>query len=353
MTNMRSRTTQRLLELFSRTIRSTLIIAFALASLFTTSQSSNASVIDTSTQQSQTTWLNTILDQVTTESENKIGIANTEATYTLADIAIHNTQADCWTLVFDKVYNITSYIRNHPGGASSISKICGKDGTAIFDNKHGGSSSQALILSTYKIGVLAKPVVKTCTAGSFYSDALSKCTPAPKGYFVTAISSAAGATSATACPAGKFTSGAGSTECQVAPKGFFVPSTASSSATSCPTGFTTLAPASTLASDCYRPIAQIIPGFSAPKALKYKGTANLQITTNSKAIATFKTSGPCSAKISSETTKKNGQSVSAKVLKVTAGSQSGTCKLTLTSPSSGKYLGMTKSFQIKLSRTGK
>jgi cytochrome b involved in lipid metabolism len=350
---MRSKTTQRLLELSSGLMRSTVIFAFVLASMFTTSQSSHASVSDSNAPQKQTTGLNTPFGQFPNENESKIGMANTEATYTLADVAVHNTQADCWTLVFDKVYNITTYIKNHPGGASSIAKICGKDGTAIFDNKHGGSSSQALILSTYKIGVLAKPVVKTCTAGNFYSDALSKCTPAPKGYFVSATSAAAGATSARACPAGKFTSGTGSTECQVAPKGFFVPSTASSSATACPTGFTTLASASTLASDCYRPIVQTIPGLSAPKALKYKGTVNLPITTNSQAIAAFKTSGPCSAKLSTVTTKKNGKSESNKVLKVTAASQSGTCKITLTSLARGKYLGMSKTVVIRISGTGK
>jgi hypothetical protein len=95
-----------------------------------------------------------------TESENKIGIANTEATYTLADVAIHNSQADCWTLVFDKVYNITTYIKNHPGGASSISKICGKDGTAIFGNptvyaitkKPGTDSSEPIIHRSSVLG---------------------------------------------------------------------------------------------------------------------------------------------------------------------------------------------------------
>jgi cytochrome b involved in lipid metabolism len=296
---------------------------------------------------------NDFSDHIPTGKENNIGIANTEATYTLADVTAHNIQADCWTVVFEKVYNITTYIRNHPGGASSISKICGKDGTSIFDNKHGGSSSQALILSTYKIGVLAKPVVKTCTAGNFYSDALSKCTPAPKGYFVSATSAAAGVTSATACPAGKFTSGTGSTECQVAPKGFFVPSTASSSATACPTGFTTLASGSTLASDCYKPIIQTIPGFSAPKDLKYKAVSYLPITTNTSANATAKATGPCTAQAVNVVTTVKGKKVTTRKLKVTASTRAGTCKITLTSPAKDKYLGMTKAVQIKVSKSGK
>jgi hypothetical protein len=248
-----------------------------------------------------------------------IGIANVETTYTLADVAIHNTQSSCWTVVFEKVYNITTYIKSHPGGASSISKICGKDGTSIFDNKHGGSSSQALILSTYKIGVLAKPVVKTCNAGNFYSDALSKCTQAPKGYFVTATSSAAGVTSATACPA----------------------------------GYTTLATGSTQSSDCYKPIAQAITGFSAPKAMKYKGVSYLPLTTNSKASATAKTTGPCTAQAVNVVTTVKGKKVTTRKLKVTASTKAGTCKITLTSPAKDKYLGLTKTVHIKISKTGK
>ncbi len=300
-------------------MRSTVIFAFVLASMFTTSQSSHASLSDSNAPQSQTTGLNTLSGQFPTESENKIGIANTEATYSLADVAAHNTQTDCWTVVFEKVYNITTYIRNHPGGASSISKICGKDGTAIFDNKHGGSSSQALILSTYKIGVLAKPIVKTCTAGNFYSDALSKCTPAPKGYFVTATSSAAGVTSATACPQ----------------------------------GFTTLATGSTQSSACYKPIAQAITGFSAPKAMKYKAVSYLPITTNTKANATAKTTGPCTTQAVSVNTTVKGKKVTTRKLKVTASTKAGTCKITLTSPAKDKYLGLTKAVQIKVSKTGK
>jgi cytochrome b involved in lipid metabolism len=299
-------------------MRSTLIVAFVLASLFTTSHGSHASVSDSNAPQSQTTGLNTPSGQFPNENESKIGIANTEATYSLADIAIHNTQADCWTLVFDKVYNITTYIRNHPGGASSISKICGKDGTSIFDNKHGGSSSQALILSTYKIGVLAKPVVKTCTAGNFYSDTSSKCTPAPKGYFVTATSSAAGVTSATACPA----------------------------------GYTTRTTGSTKSSDCYKPIAQTITGFSAPKAMKYKAVSYLPITTNTKANAIAKTTGPCSAQAVNVVTTVKGKKVTTRKLKVTASTTAGTCKITLSSPAKDKYLEMTKAIQIKVSKTG-
>ena len=240
-----------------------------------------------------------------------------DTSYTLADVAKHNTRTDCWTIVNEFVYNITPYVNSHPGGSSAISKICGVNGTSIFNNIHGGSPTQANILAGYKIGVLAKPVVRTCTAGNFFSNASSKCTPAPKGYFVSATSSAAGVTSATACPA----------------------------------GYTTLTTASTKSSDCYKPIAQSIAGFSAPKAMKYKAVSYLPITTNTKANATAKTTGPCSAQAVNVVTTVKGKKVTTRKLKVTASTKAGTCKITLTSPDKDKYLGMTKTVQIKVIQT--
>jgi cytochrome b involved in lipid metabolism len=123
-------------------------VAIIFASLLVSSQSSQASVTISQITSSQTALQANLTDTTPDNDVQNISAANAETTYTLAEIATRNTQANCWTVVFDKVYNITSYIKNHPGGASSISKICGKDGTSIFDNKHGGSSSQAIILST-------------------------------------------------------------------------------------------------------------------------------------------------------------------------------------------------------------
>ena len=36
-------------------------------------------------------------------------------------------QKDCWILINDKIYNVTSYIDYHPGGANCILKNKGKD----------------------------------------------------------------------------------------------------------------------------------------------------------------------------------------------------------------------------------
>ena len=555
-------------------IKSTVAVLLGLA-LLTPSQLANAAL---STEQQTSPSKNS---QSTPVSAELITKTNVSTTYTLADVAKNNIRSRCWTVVDGVVYNITSYINSHPGGASSIAKICGIDGSTLFNNEHGAVSPQKNILTNYRIGTLKAPT-PACTAGSFYSTTNSACTPAPAGFYVTAQSSAAGtetalpcevgtysptegstqcliapagtfvdmvaassatpcpkgtfnflsgslncqvapigkyvdqtgqlfatscpegqttqtagsdsaedcftpqvfiecdagyffdskagectpappgyfvktagATEATPCPAGKFsdfsasldckpappgffvsqeasivalacpigrfssetgstncspaplgsfvdTAGAttaqlcepgsfssttGSTQCQrspagyfidtvgaiqatpcprgyfsslegsvscmIVPQGFFAANTASTQATQCATGFTTLVAGATSSSACYKPIAQTITGFKAPKALKFKAVTNLPLVTDTKAQATFKTKGSCSAKATNVTTKVKGKKVTTRMLRVTASSKAGTCSVTLTAPASGKHLALSRTIAIKVSKSGR
>lgn len=78
----------------------------------------------------------------------------TLSSYTLADVASHKTQADCWTVVNGDVYNVTSWIAQHPGGAQAIISMCGVDGSAGFDGQHGTARRPATELASFKIGTL-------------------------------------------------------------------------------------------------------------------------------------------------------------------------------------------------------
>ena len=86
---------------------------------------------------------------------------NVEAatTYTMAQVQAHNTSADCWAAVNNKVYNLTTYVTAHPGGAAAINAICGKDATAVFSAQHSGSTSANAMLVTNYIGDIAAVVV--------------------------------------------------------------------------------------------------------------------------------------------------------------------------------------------------
>ena len=50
---------------------------------------------------------------------------------TMAELAKHNSELDCWTAVDGKVYNVTPFIKLHPGG-KKILRAQGIDGSDIF-----------------------------------------------------------------------------------------------------------------------------------------------------------------------------------------------------------------------------
>lgn len=74
--------------------------------------------------------------------------------YTLSEIAKHNSKTDCWTAVKGKVYDITTYIPKHPGGEKQIMQVCGKDGTFLFEDQHAGDKKPNNILASFEIGIL-------------------------------------------------------------------------------------------------------------------------------------------------------------------------------------------------------
>lgn len=78
--------------------------------------------------------------------------AKAPTTFTLEQIAAHNTRESCWSAINGVVYDLTSWIPNHPGGEKRILNICGIDGTISFNGKHSGSSKIAKILTGFAIG---------------------------------------------------------------------------------------------------------------------------------------------------------------------------------------------------------
>lgn len=76
--------------------------------------------------------------------------------YSLDEVAAHATAADCWTAIGGTVYNLTGWEDQHPGGQSTITSLCGTDGTAAFKSQHGSQKKPAAALAGYAIGALAK-----------------------------------------------------------------------------------------------------------------------------------------------------------------------------------------------------
>jgi cytochrome b involved in lipid metabolism len=75
-------------------------------------------------------------------------------TITLAEIQQHASGASCWAAVNGKVYDLTKWINNHPGGSNRILGMCGKDATSAFQAQHGAADPAVGILGNYLIGSL-------------------------------------------------------------------------------------------------------------------------------------------------------------------------------------------------------
>lgn len=48
----------------------------------------------------------------------------------------HNKKDDCWVIIHDKIYDVTDFLNEHPGGSAIILKYAGKDATKAFDPIH-------------------------------------------------------------------------------------------------------------------------------------------------------------------------------------------------------------------------
>ncbi|KAK3115213.1 hypothetical protein LTR53_005670 [Teratosphaeriaceae sp. CCFEE 6253] len=54
----------------------------------------------------------------------------------VADITKHATADDCWIVVNGKVYDLSKFAPDHPGGPDMIYKYAGKDGTKTYNQYH-------------------------------------------------------------------------------------------------------------------------------------------------------------------------------------------------------------------------
>ncbi|EAW14982.1 cytochrome b5-like Heme/Steroid binding domain protein [Aspergillus clavatus NRRL 1] len=74
--------------------------------------------------------------------------------FALEEIAQHNTRESAWIAIHGKVYAVTGYLDNHPGGRELLMEVAGKDATEDFDYT-GHSATAHEILETLGIGTLS------------------------------------------------------------------------------------------------------------------------------------------------------------------------------------------------------
>ncbi|TMW51249.1 hypothetical protein DOY81_003680 [Sarcophaga bullata] len=73
---------------------------------------------------------------------------------TLEAVKHHNKPTDLWIVIEDKVYDLTKFRSEHPGGEETLDEVAGRDGTKDFIEV-GHSQEAREIMKKYYIGDLA------------------------------------------------------------------------------------------------------------------------------------------------------------------------------------------------------
>ncbi|KAJ7961527.1 Cytochrome b5 [Quillaja saponaria] len=80
--------------------------------------------------------------------------------YTLAEVAGHNNPKDCWLVIDGKVYNVTKFLEDHPGGDDVLVSATGKDATDDFEDV-GHSTSARATMDEFYVGDIDTSTIPT------------------------------------------------------------------------------------------------------------------------------------------------------------------------------------------------
>ena len=87
-------------------------------------------------------------------ADNKIDMGSGGKKITMEEVKRHKTDKDCWIVLDDRVYDCTNWLKDHPGGPTSIVMNGGTDATEFFNAIH--SEKARAMLKDWYIGDLAK-----------------------------------------------------------------------------------------------------------------------------------------------------------------------------------------------------
>ena len=71
----------------------------------------------------------------------------------MEEVNQHNTDTDCWVVIDNKVYDITEFVSEHPGGKQILVNVSGDDVTEYFNELHRKEILEE-VASDYIIGEL-------------------------------------------------------------------------------------------------------------------------------------------------------------------------------------------------------
>jgi cytochrome b involved in lipid metabolism len=92
---------------------------------------------------------------------------------TVEEVAQHNKPDDCWIIINGKVYDVTKFLAEHPGGKKVLLNVAGQDATKQFEGLHKPET-----LKKYGPSMLVGEIVgkHSVPSGSFVSQEKSETT---------------------------------------------------------------------------------------------------------------------------------------------------------------------------------
>jgi cytochrome b involved in lipid metabolism len=73
--------------------------------------------------------------------------------FTMDQVSSHISKADCWFVIGGKVYDVTNFLEEHPGGEEVLLEASGGDATQDFESVGHSTAAQGM-METYLVGVL-------------------------------------------------------------------------------------------------------------------------------------------------------------------------------------------------------
>lgn len=63
----------------------------------------------------------------------------------LEEVALHNSRASCWIVLHGKVYDVTNFLNDHPGGSEIMEAHFGRDASAAFDEVNHSDEAHEML----------------------------------------------------------------------------------------------------------------------------------------------------------------------------------------------------------------
>ncbi|CAH9058896.1 unnamed protein product [Cuscuta epithymum] len=85
-------------------------------------------------------------------------MSSDQKVHSFEEVSKHNLTKDCWLIIHGKVYDVTPFMDDHPGGDEVLLSATGKDGTNDFEDV-GHSDDARQTMEKYYIGEIDQSTV--------------------------------------------------------------------------------------------------------------------------------------------------------------------------------------------------